>query len=269
MSIENKVYVVTGAARGIGKNISLKLASIDSIICIADINEEDGRSVVADINALGFSADFFLVDLSCNGAANQLVSEVVNKYKKIDAIINNARGRQFLNCEKETEESWDFVFNVGLRSAYFLAIAAIPFMNSKSSIINIGSTSGRLISNESPAYQISKGAVGQLTRYLANYAGPLGIRVNEISPGFIVQDEHFDRYDRNDAEQTLYREAVNHLHPLKGGPGRSDDIAHAVKFLVSDEASFITGNTLVVDGGLSTQDPTKVLFDYKTLKALR
>lgn len=265
--MQNQICLITGAARGIGRKIAHKLASADAIVCIADINAEEGLRVVAEIHDLGFRADFFCTDLSCRGAPNQLVTEVINSYKKIDVIVNNARGRSVLTYEKETEESWDLVFDVGLRSTYFLATSAIPFMNNNSSIINIGSVSGSLVSSESAAYQISKGAVGQLTRYLANVAGPMGIRVNEISPGFIVQDEHIARYSQNDDEQNQYRNLVNHLHPLRGGPGGSQNIADAVKFLISEQANFITGHTLVVDGGLSTQDPTKVLFDHEFIKA--
>lgn len=267
MRIQNQICLITGAARGIGLNIAYKLASTDAIVCIADIDEREGLRAVAEIHDLGFRADFFYTDLSCKGAPNQLVEEVINKYKKIDVIVNNARGRSPIISGKETEESWDLVFDVGLRSAYFLSVSAIPFMGNNSSIINIGSVSGTLVSNESAAYQISKGAVGQLTRYLANFAGRMGIRVNEVSPGFIVQDEHIERYSRSDEGQNHYRDLVKRLHPLRGGAGRSENIADAVLFLISEKANFITGHTLVIDGGLSSQDPTKVLFDHEFIKS--
>ena len=151
---------------------------------------------------------------------------------------------------------------MNLKAAFFLAQAAVPHMSCGSSIITISSVSGNLVSNESPSYQISKAALIHLNRYLAVFCGPKGIRANAILPGFIVQDEHRDKFSSIEPDQEKFKSIVNSLHPLSGGPGYANDVANAVIFLASNEAKFITGQEIVVDGGLTIQDPTKVLFNY-------
>lgn len=259
--LENIVCLVTGAGRGIGRSIALALGREGCSLALSDINANRLNLVQAELLAHGVNAEVFAFDLGIKGEAHRLAQAVVARFGKLDLLVNNARAGKRVSFADESEENWDLAFGVNLKAAFFLAQAAIPLMSKDAAIINIGSVSGQLVSSESPSYQISKAGMLHLTRYLAANSG--GVRVNAVLPGFIVQDEHRHRYESDDADQCRYREIVDALHPLGGGPGYSDDIANAVIFLASKEAGFINGHSLVIDGGLTVQDPTKILFDKK------
>jgi 3-oxoacyl-[acyl-carrier protein] reductase len=257
--LTNKVCLVTGAGRGIGRNIAVALGREGCALALADIDATRLSLVQSELLSQGIVAEIFVSDLSLKGGAHTLVKAVVEKFGKIELMINSARSGRRLTFLDESEENWDLTLDVNLKANFFLVQAAISYMPKGSSIINIGSVSGQFVSNESPSYQISKAGLVHLTRYLAVNSG--GVRVNSVLPGYIVQDEHRHRYELDDAIQEKYRSIVQALHPMGGGPGYSDDIADAVIFLASNESRFITGQSLVVDGGLTIQDPTKILFD--------
>ena len=256
--LTSRVCLVTGAGRGIGRNISFALGREGYILALSDIDNSQLGSVQAELVEHGITAEIFSADLSLVGEARRLVKAVVEKFGKIDLMVNNARSGRRSTFNNETEDNWDLTLSVNLKAVFFLAQAAISFMPKESSIVNIGSISGKLVSQESPSYQISKAGLLHLTRYLAVNCG--SIRVNSVLPGFIVQDEYRDRYEGESLGQIKYRSIVDSLHPMGGGPGYADDVANAVVFLASKEAKFITGQSLVVDGGLTVQDPTKILF---------
>ncbi|TAN51790.1 MAG: SDR family oxidoreductase [Methylococcaceae bacterium] len=254
-----RVALVTGSGRGIGKNIARAFAQAGATLAVCDIDEERGKQACDELKAVGYDAGFFPVDLGQKGAPRALLESVVAGLGRIDVIVNNARAGQRLAFEDETEDNWDLAMAVNLKSVFFLAQAAIPLMPAGGAIINISSVSARLVSRESASYQASKAGLLQLTRYLAKVAGPRGVRVNAVLPGFIVQDEHRARYEQND--NARYRELAGQLHPL-GAPGRADDVANAAIFLASVEAAFITGQAFVVDGGLTIQDQSALLMSY-------
>lgn len=260
--LPNKVCLVTGAGRGIGRNIACALGQEGGVIALCDINPELGGEVKESLVSKGIVAEFFQTDLGVKGEPRRLIEAVIQRFGRLDVLVNNARAGQRASFEEESEDNWDLAMGVNLKAVFFLAQAAIPAMSDNSSIVTIGSISGLLVSQESPSYQISKAGLLHLTRYLATQAGEKGIRVNTVLPGFIVQDEHRHRYDGAGPDQARYRAIAEALHPLHGGPGHSDDIANAVIFLASNEAGFITGQELIVDGGLSIQDPTKLVFSY-------
>lgn len=260
--LSNKVCLVTGAGRGIGRNIACALGQEGGIIALCDINSELGGEVKEHLASKGVDAEFFAADLGVKGEPRRLIQAVIQRFGKLDVLVNNARAGQRSSFAEETEDNWDMAMGVNLKAVFFLAQAAIPAMSDKGSIVSIGSISSLLVSQESPSYQVSKAGLLHLTRYLATHAGGKGIRVNTVLPGFIVQDEHRSRYDSADPGQAKYRAIAEALHPLHGGPGHSDDVANAVIFLASNEAGFITGQELVVDGGLSIQDPTKLVYSF-------
>ena len=233
MRFDNKVVVVTGAARGIGKNI-------------ADLFERLGGTVAR----CDRKAQELNVDLSDPYAGRKLVEEIVKKYGRIDVLVNNARSniRKFL--WEETEEEWDFEMSVGVKAPYFLAKYSMPHMKG-GAIVNIGSVTANVVSHECAPYQISKGACLQLTRVLAQMGSHWNVRVNAVLPGAIVQNEHRERYGL--LENQDYRLRVEEAHLVKR-PGTSDEIANAAAFLASDLSGFTTGASLVVDGGLTIQD---------------
>lgn len=261
--LAEKVCLVTGAGRGIGRNIARAMGHEGGVIALVDVDPERGNAVKNELGSSGIIAEFFLADLNSERAPRLLVDAIVQKFGRLDIIVNNARAGKRLGFIEETEENWDLAFGVNLKAVFFLAQAAMPIMPFGGSIVTISSLSGILVSQESPSYQISKAGLVHLTRYLASCGGVYGLRANAILPGFIVQDEHRSRYGNPD--NAKYMSMTEKLHPLKGGPGYSDDIASAAIFLASIEASFITGQSLVVDGGLSIQDPTKLLFSNISL----
>lgn len=260
----NKVCLVTGSGRGIGRNIAFAMGREGCIIALADIDSGRLDQVQAELSKDGIAVDTFASDLSLKGESHRLIQSVVNKFGRIDILVNNARGGKRLSFADESEDNWDLSLGVNLKSVFFLSQAVVSAMPDNGAIINIGSISGQLVSSESPSYQISKAGILQLTRYLAVNSG--GVRVNSVLPGFIVQDEHRHRYESNDSGQVNYRMVTDELHPLGRGPGYSDDIANVVVFLASDEAKFINGQAVIVDGGLSVQDPTKVFLEYALAK---
>lgn len=255
----DQVVLVTGSGRGIGKNIANAFAQHGAQLALCDIDAVLGNQACDAFKSAGYGAEFFHADLSRNGASRALLEAVIERLGRIDIIVNNARAGQRLAFAEETEENWDMSMAVNLKSVFFLAQAAIPLMPSGGTIINISSVSACLVSRESPSYQASKAGLLQLNRYLAIEAGKRGIRVNAVLPGLIVKDEHKARYAQDDNAQ--YRQLVGQMHPL-GLPGSSDDVANAVIFLASAEAAFITGQTFVVDGGLTIQDQSVLLMSY-------
>jgi NAD(P)-dependent dehydrogenase (short-subunit alcohol dehydrogenase family) len=262
LKVGPRVCLITGGGRGIGLNIARSLGQEGYLLALSDIDSERLRRVKQELEAEGYIAEVFAADISLPGEPYRLVQSVIKKFGKLDILVNNARAGKRNSFLDESEENWDLAFDVNLRAAFFLAQAAVPFMSNGSCIITISSVSGYLVSHESPSYQISKAGLMHLNRYLAVYCGPKGIRANAILPGFIVQDEHRAQYQGAEIKQKKYKAVVDALHPLNGGAGYSNDVAEAVVFLASKKAKFITGQSIVVDGGLTSQDPTKVLFSY-------
>jgi 3-oxoacyl-[acyl-carrier protein] reductase len=257
-----RVVLVTGAGRGIGLNIARMFAAQGATVAVCDIDTARGDAAVKDIADRGLNATFFRTDLCAANAASHLIKSVLESFGQIDVIVNNARSGKRLSFLEETEEDWDMAFSVNLKSAFFLAQAAIPTMPHGSSIINICSISSVLVSLESPSYQASKAGLLHLTRYLAVVAGERGVRVNAILPGFIVQDEHRARYDA--ADNAAYRSITDRMQPLAGGAGDADDVASTALFLAGPQAKFITGQSITVDGGLTIQDQAMLLLSRKT-----
>ncbi len=253
-SFGGKVVLVTGSGRGIGKTIATAFGHARARVAICDINREAAEGTALDLQKVGIDANHFGVDLSKAGDPQQMVKEVAEKLGRLDVLVNNARAGAIRADAEETEESWDLTMSVGLRAAYFASQQAIAIMGSTGggNIVNISSVSALLVSSESAAYQAAKAGLVQLTRYLAANAGSRSVRVNSVLPGFIVQDEHQERYLRDD--NIDYRTRAEQCHPL-GRVGRAREVAEAVLFLCSDAATFITGQAIVVDGGLTIQDP--------------
>jgi NAD(P)-dependent dehydrogenase (short-subunit alcohol dehydrogenase family) len=234
LRFDGKVVAVTGAGRGIGKNI-------------ADLFEKLG----AQVARCDRKADVLNTDLSHPNAGRLLIREVMERYGRLDVLVNNARSNLRHLLWEEDEEAWDFEMAVGVKAPYFLSKYAMKEMLDGGAIVNVGSVTALVVSHESAAYQVSKGACLQLTRVLAQMGASRGVRVNAVLPGAIVQDEHRDRYNQDDNAE--FRKKMGEVH-LTGKPGTSDDVANAVVFLASDASKFTTGASLVVDGGLTVQD---------------
>lgn len=148
-----------------------------------------------------------------------------------------------------------------LKAAFFASQEAIKQMskNGGGVIINISSVASDLVCQESPAYHVAKAGINQMTRYLAMHAGAYNIRVNSVVPGFIIQDENMNRY--SDELNTHYKKIAEFCHPI-GHTGTSADVAEAVFFLCSPQSKFITGQSIVVDGGLIIQEHSNLIFNF-------
>lgn len=247
----HKIALVTGGARGIGKNICFKLAKAGYVTIFCDNNITVGNQTVLEAQSQGLLLHFFPIDLKKINQTKSLIPSILSTLGPVDLLINNVRAGKQLSLFEETEENWDDSIDIMLKSAFFLSQSFIS-QKTKGSIVNIASVAATHIGKESPSYHIAKAGIIQMTRYLATYAACWGIRVNAIAPGFIVQDQHLNRYYGKDNH--AYRSIVEKTHP---SPliGSADDVANAVQWLCSEEARFINGITLYLDGGLTIQDP--------------
>lgn len=250
---ESKVTVVTGAARGIGRNIAHHFAISGSTVWIIDLDNEAGTSTAQAMCDEGYDVHFLHTDLSIKGASEEAINTIAKASGTINFLVNNARAGERRGFNDEDEDNWDLATNVMLRSPFFCSRAALKHMAiaGNGSIVNISSVAGSVVSAESPSYHAAKSGLIHLTKYLAGVAGESKTRVNAVLPGFIVQDEHRKRYDRDDNRD--YRKLVESVHPLEY-EGHSDDVADAVMFLCSQQARFMTGQAITIDGGLTLQD---------------
>lgn len=255
-----KVALITGGARGIGKNICLGLANAGYQVVFCDNNIALGTQLMEESQSQGLPVYFQPIDLRDFKQIKTIVPSVLEKFGSLDILVNNVRAGKALDLFEENEENWDLSIDVMLKAAFFLSqsfISALSTRENKGSIVNITSVAAQYVGKESPSYHIAKAGMVQMTRYLATHAAKWGIRVNAISPGFIVQDQHLTRYHSD--ENADYRAVVEKTHP-SSAIGLADDVAKAVRWLSSEDANFINGITLYLDGGLTVQDPYYVAY---------
>lgn len=252
MRLADKVAIVTGAASGIGRATARIFAREGAKVVVADLRPEPGRETVRLIEEAGGVACFVETDVSVASAVKHMVQFAVETYGKLDVLMNNAASARTRPVTELSEEDWSFTIDSCLKPVYLGAKYAIPEMIKlgKGSIINVSSVNG-LISNPSfSAYSAAKAGVLGLTRNLAIDYGLKGIRVNAICPGFIANDAMEERLQQDDLERWALTETQ-----VIGRYGRPEDIAWAAVYLASDESSYMTGATLVIDGGLTIQSP--------------
>lgn len=249
--LKDKVAIVTGSGNGIGKAVAVMFAKEGAKVAVTCRGEESGLAVVNEIKKIGGEAEYFKLDVSKEKNCRYVVDEVVSKWGSIDILVNNAG---ILGPDKPTheftEEEWDSVFNIDVKGVLFMTKYAIPYMKNsgKGSIINMSSIWGLVGSRETAAYHAAKGAVLIMTKKDAVTYAEYNIRVNSIHPGTIMVPlvEKILEY----APDYLEKEKL--VYPMKKC-GEPDDVAYAAVFLASDEAKFITGTQLVVDGGYTAQ----------------
>jgi len=252
MRLKNKVAIVTGAGKGIGWGIAKVFSQEGAKVVVVDWDEEAGKKTAEEIRQSGGDAIFVHCDVSNEEQVKAMVQATLDKYGRIDVLVNNAGIGVYKPVLEATSEDWDRCLAVNLKSVFLCSKYAIPHMQAagKGAIVNISSVHSHATVNGVAPYAASKGGITALTRNMAIDYGPT-IRVNAIAPGWVLTpliQSIFDSYP-DPAEQ---RRLVEQRQVMKR-IGRPEDIGHAAAFLASDEASFITGTQLFVDGGLTAQ----------------
>ncbi len=249
MKFTNKVVVVTGGGQGIGSCIAHSYAKEGANVIIADWDEEAGRETESYITHKGGSAYFLKTDVSQEEDVKEMVKQVVNQFGHIDILINNAAINERGTLFTRTIEEWNQVLAVNITGPYICTKYIAPHMKQDGcSIINIASTRAIMSEPHTEPYSASKGAILSLTHSLANSLSPK-IRVNAISPGWVDISQWKKKKDR----KFIHITDKDHNQHLVGRVGVPEDIAKACLFLTGDDASFITGTNLVIDGGMSVK----------------
>lgn len=247
MKLKNKVAIVTGAGQGIGKGIALELAREGAKVVVSDIDQEHIDETVKEIKKLGVDAIGVKADVSSSAEVEQMVRKVLVQFKTVGILVNNAGIYPFMPFTEMKEEQWDKVMAVNLKGCFNCtkAVAATMIKQKSGKIVNITSIAGGVVGFPNLAhYCASKGGILGFTRGVALDLAPYKINVNAIAPGAI-------RTPGTAGSEDMMKQ-IEQMIPLKR-IGEPNDIAKAVTFLASDDASYITGQLLVVDGGWTMQ----------------
>jgi NAD(P)-dependent dehydrogenase (short-subunit alcohol dehydrogenase family) len=257
-NLDGMVAIVTGGAGGIGRATCLLMAERGALVAVADIDSERARNVAEEIRSLGGQANHYGADVVSEEQIEALVAATVRDFGGVDILSSNAAAisRQFIEADSSvsihemTVELWDAVMAVNLRGAMLCSKYAIREMLKRGggSIINTSSTAGQLGRINMAAYGVSKGGLDTLTLYIATAYGKQGIRCNTVSPGPILTE----KMRKNQTAEMLNMRLRHVLTPNLGDVG---DVAQMIAFLASDDAKFISGQLIGIDGGIKAHLP--------------
>lgn len=239
-----KVVLVTGSSRGIGKVIAMSFANEGAAVVISDVLAEEGEKTAQEIRELGKQSIFVQCDVSDSHDVNGMIAKTVEKFGKIDVLVNNAGITRDTLMIRMKDEDWEKVLNINLKGAFYCTRAAAKEMMKKrtGSIVNISSVVGLMGNLGQANYSASKAGLIGLTKSAAKELAPRGITVNAVAPGFIETE-----MTQKLSEQV--KETYQKVIPLSyfGAP---QDVANTVLFLASEDARYITGEVIRVDGGM-------------------
>lgn len=245
LGLKDKVALVTGSARGIGRAIAEKFAEEGAKLVITDINEESAKKTAEEI-ASQYSVETFAVshDVSSSESTEKVVDAVIEKFSAIDVLVNNAGITRDTLLMRMKDEDWDLVIKINLTGVFNCTKAVVKYMMKarSGSIVNIASVVGLMGNAGQANYSASKGGVIALTKTTAKETATRGITVNAIAPGFI----------NTDMTKVLPEEVTKKMLSVipMGKYGEAEDVANAALFLASNKAKYITGQVITVDGGM-------------------
>ncbi|HEY8869681.1 MAG TPA: 3-oxoacyl-ACP reductase family protein [Candidatus Limnocylindrales bacterium] len=244
-ALAGRVVLVTGSSRGIGAEVAVKAAAEGARVAIHYRRSADaGRGTLERVRSAGGEAEAFMADVADGPQAERLVEEVIDRFGRVDGLVNNA-GLTLVKPFLDTEPSeWEAVIRTDLTAAFHTCRAALPSMveRGSGSIVNLASRLGQIGVADSAAYSAAKAGVIGLTRALAREFGPRGVRVNAVAPGVTVTEMTTDLVDSEEGRRRLREMALGRF-------GRPEEVADAVIFLLSDASSLFLGQTLNPNSG--------------------
>lgn len=248
MEMENRVSLVTGASRGIGRAIALKLAELGSrvavnYVAIEESNKADADEVVKSMTDMGVEAMAVEADVRDSGAVKSMVEQVAERWGKIDILVNNAGINRDTLLLRMSDDAWDAVIDTNLRGAFLCTKYAVKHMMKQQwgRVISLSSVVGRVGNAGQSNYAASKGGIIAFTKSVAREMGSRNITVNAIAPGFIVTD-------MTNKLPPETRDGLLSMIPL-ARLGQPEDVAELVAFLAGEKAGYITGQVITIDGG--------------------
>jgi NAD(P)-dependent dehydrogenase (short-subunit alcohol dehydrogenase family) len=244
----NKIAIVTGATSGIGRATALALAASDAHIALVGRDARALEDVMAEIAHAGRESIAVVADLLSDRSASDIVSAAVARFGAVDVVVNAAGAIAMGTTDETPDEVWDGMMALNVRVPFRLMRAAFPYLKErKGAVVNVSSVNGRRVFPNLAAYNTSKAALDQLTRCAAIEWASHGVRVNAVNPGVTVTNLH-RRSGMSEDAYSAFLARTKETHPL-GRPGQAAEIAALILFLASDQAGWVTGETIAIDGG--------------------
>ena len=253
--LAGKVAIITGSTSGIGRRTAEVFAQEGARVVVNGRRAEAGEKVAADIRAAGGEASFIQTDVTQPEQLQALVQFAVETYGRLDILMNNAWSGKSGSVTELSLEDWQADMAVSLTAIFLASKYAIPEMikTGGGSIINTSSVHGLMVRTNNAIYSTVKAGMLHLTRQMAVDYGQYNIRVNAVCPGGTILPEHEAQYQAHVEAHPEYKPFASKLYPLLGRPAFAVEIAKAALFFASDDANYVTGNTLVLDGGMTLQ----------------
>lgn len=252
--LKDKVAIITGGAIGIGRACVLRMAEEGAAVAVFDIQDSAGEDLIGELSEQGYEARYWHADVTREDEVRVAIDEAAAHFGRLNVLVNNA-GISGTNkpTHEITEEEWDRVQAINVKGVFFAVKHVIPHLKRAGggSIVNLSSIYGLVGAADSPPYHASKGAVRLMSKTDALFYAADRIRVNSVHPGFIWTPM-VENFLKSQGDADAGRAALTELHPI-GRLGEPDDIAMGVVYLASDEAKFVTGAELVIDGGYTAR----------------